>query len=332
MDDTDTTPAPIGFDKMRAMLGRASDLRADEQRQVVDLLDEIRTRLGPIEGLVEDGRGRLSATLDNMTSMRARLGELPDRTEVSVIAERLDEALTRIEGQDTALTGLVGAVSILTDQVGRPLEALDARFDGVAGRFEGVAGRLDGLDDRLSHLHSRLDETGSNVDRFAGSVRDRLDDMAGAVRSRFDDDLGRVNGQLSDLVSRPAVDPTQQLDILTGKLDQLTQRLDHVSGRVKAVEESVRSNAGAITGTVEQGVDKITASLVDRPDRDELTRVLNRTQRESETRMTQQLDGALAEFAEVMIGQTASVARPIAASGRTGRKPRKATEAHDDDD
>jgi hypothetical protein len=55
---------------------------------------------------------------------------------------------------------------------------------------------------------------------------------------------------------------------------------------VKAVEESVRHNAGAITGTVEQGVDKITVTLVDRPDRDELTRVLNRAQRESETRIT----------------------------------------------
>lgn len=55
--------------------------------------------------------------------------------------------------------------------------------------------------------------------------------------------------------------------------------------RVKAVEESVRHNAGAITGTVEQGVDKITVTLVDWPDRDELTRVLNRTQRESETRI-----------------------------------------------
>src|SRR5262249_43685221 len=141
-----------------------------------------------------------------------------------------------------------------------------------------------------------------------------------------------VNGQLSDLVGRPAVDPTQQLDILNGKLDQLTQRLEQVSARVKAVDESVRNNAGAITGTVEQGIDKITVTLVDRPDRDELTRVLNRTQRESETRITQQLDGALADFAEVMIGQTASVARPTAAPSRSGRRPKKAIEAHDDED
>ena len=72
--------------------------------------------------------------------------------------------------------------------------------------------------------------------------------------------------------------------------------------------------------------------MVDRPDRDELTRVLNRRQRESETRITQQLDGVLADFAEVMIGQAASVARPAVAPARSGRRPKKATEAHDDED
>jgi hypothetical protein len=128
------------------------------------------------------------------------------------------------------------------------------------------------------------------------------------------------------------VDPTQQLDILSGKLDQVTQRPEQVSGRVKAVEESVRHNAGAITGTVEQGVDKITVTLVDRPDRDEPTRVLNWTQRESESRITQQLDGALVDFAEVMIGQAASIARPASAPARSGRKPKKATKSHDDED
>jgi hypothetical protein len=35
---------------MRSMLARASDLRAEEQRQMVELIDEIRNRLRPIEG------------------------------------------------------------------------------------------------------------------------------------------------------------------------------------------------------------------------------------------------------------------------------------------
>jgi len=41
------------------MLARASDLHAGEQQQVIDILDEIRTRLTPIEGFAGEGRTRV---------------------------------------------------------------------------------------------------------------------------------------------------------------------------------------------------------------------------------------------------------------------------------
>jgi hypothetical protein len=225
-DQTITQPPDVGFEKMRAMLGRASELRADEQRQVVELLDEVRARLTPVEDFVSETQGRLAFTHDTMVAIQQRLSALPDRTEVSVIAERIDEALSRIDAQDEVLRQVSTAVAALSDRVGRPLDALDARLEGVAGRFEGVSGRLDGLDDRLQHLHARLDELDGNVTRVQGGV----DALPGS------------------------------LDI-----PALHRRFDEVHGRFEGlhghVDESVRNNVELLTGSLERGIDKLQDAL-----------------------------------------------------------------------
>ncbi|MGH3991451.1 MAG: hypothetical protein ACRDSN_03195, partial [Pseudonocardiaceae bacterium] len=118
------------FDRMRSMLMRAAEIRDSEQQQIFDALDEIHARLAPLESL---------------GSVRKRLSELPDRTEVSVLAERLDETLARLDGQDSSITGLTRVVESIVDKLAAPFAELGGRLDGVAGRFEGVAGRMDGL-------------------------------------------------------------------------------------------------------------------------------------------------------------------------------------------
>jgi hypothetical protein len=288
-DQTIAQPPDVGFEKMRAMLGRASELRADEQRQVVELLDEVRARLTPVEDFVSETQGRLAFTHETMVAIQQRLGALPDRTEVSVIAERIDEALSRIDAQDEVLRQVSTAVAVLSDRVGQPLDALDARLEGVAGRFEGVSGRLDGLDDRLQHLHARLDELDGGVARVQGGV-----------------------------------------DALPGNLDipALHRRFDEVHSRFEGlhghVDESVRNNVGMLTGSVEQGIDKLQDALAGRPDRNELDRALRLAQLESERRITEQLDSVLADFAEVVISQNAK--QEVAAAPRApARKSTKKT-------
>lgn len=343
MDEETIAQPDLGFEKMRAMLGRASDLRADEQRQVVDLLDEVRTRLTPVEEFVVESRGRLAATHVNVGSIQERLSTLPDRTEVSVIAERLDEALSRIDAQDEALRQVTAVLAALNERVGAPLDALDARFEGVAGRFEGVSGRLDGLDDRLQHLHSRLDELDGSVQRIQGgvdalpgvldipSVHRRFDELSGSVHQRFDDDFGRMHGRLEELLSRPAVDPTERLDNVASRIEQLGERVEGVAGRVRAVDETVRHNAGTLSGSLEQGIDKLHGVVEGRPDREELTRALRRSQQESERRITQQLDSVLADFAEVIIGQNVPAKpQPQPQQRQSARKATKKTADSDD--
>ncbi|PZS30428.1 MAG: hypothetical protein DLM61_10970 [Pseudonocardiales bacterium] len=264
-------PPDIGFEKMRAMLGRASELRADEQRQVVELLDEVRARLTPVEDFVSETQGRLAFTHDTMLAIQQRLGALPDRTEVSVIAERIDEALLRIDAQDEVLRQVSVAVAALSDRVGQPLDALDARLEGVAGRFEGVSGRLDGLDDRLQHVHGRLDEIDGTVARVQGGVE--------------------------------ALPETLDIPALHRRFDEVHGRFEGLHGHV---DDSVRNNVGMLTGSLEQGIDKLTGSIEGRPDRDELARALRTAQLESDRRITQQLDSVLADFAELVISQIAT--------------------------
>ena len=88
---TENNNSTMSFDRMRNMLTRAAEIRESEQQQIFDALDEIHARMSPLESL---------------GSVRKRLSELPDRTEVSVLAERLDEALAKLEAQDTAVQGI----------------------------------------------------------------------------------------------------------------------------------------------------------------------------------------------------------------------------------
>jgi hypothetical protein len=228
----------MSFDRMRGMLNRAAEIRESEQQQVFDSLDEIHARL---------------AALDTLGTLRKRVSDLPDRTEVGVLAERLDETVAKLEAHDAAVAALTRAVEALPDKLARPFAQLDGRLDGVAGRMEGISGRMDGLDDRLGGLHKRLDELDHRLDRHemrldamptsvGHPLRERIDGVERMVRENLDataramdesaeglrnllGDTGiGLHRRLEDLASRPAVDPTEPLESIGRRLDELTGR------------------------------------------------------------------------------------------------------------
>jgi len=292
------------------MLMRAAEIRDSEQQQIFDSLDEIHARL---------------ATLDALGSMRKRLAELPDRTEVSVLAERLDETVAKLDGQDASVASVGRAVDALVDRLAKPFAQLDGRLDGVAGRMEGIAGRMEGLDDKLAGLHKRLDDLDNRLDRhelrldgmpgaITGPVKERLSGAETALRGRLDeiDDAVRhqlegnreesrraaeqtgdglrqligetgtgLHSKLTELGQRPAVDPTDQLTALAGRLDTLATRLEDVTKRLDTLDSAV--------GT--------------RPDKDSLTALVHQANHESERRNAGQLDEAMATFAELILGR-----------------------------
>ncbi len=298
----------LSFDRMRGMLMRAAELRDSEQQQIFDSLDEIHARL---------------AALDALGTVRKRLTELPDRTEVGVLAERLDEAVAKLDAQETALGALTRALEALPDKLGKPIAALDGRLDGMAGRLEGVSGRMDGLDDRLGGLHKRLDELDGRLDRHemrldampatvGNPVKERIDGVERMVRDQlaaalksFDetgDGLRNLLGdtgvglhrRLEDLASRPVTDPTAALGAITSRLDELASRLD----------------------TLE-------SSIGERPDAASLRALFATANEESERRGAGNLDEAMATFAEFVMGRgpamPAAPAPPRATQRRTPR-------------
>jgi tetrahydromethanopterin S-methyltransferase subunit G len=257
-----TGDSTLSFDRMRGMLLRAAEIRDSEQQQIFDSLDEIHARL---------------AALDTLGSVRKRLGELPDRTEVGVLAERLDEAVAKLDAQDASLAALTRAVEALPDKLGRPIAALDGRLDGMAGRLEGVSGRMDGLDDRLGGLHKRLDDLDNRIDRnemrldglptaLGAPVRERIDGLERAVREQ-------VAGS----------NPAAALEALTARLDALTARLDALD-----------------------------AAVAQRPDSAAVGELVTRANAELERRNASQLDEAMATFAEIMVGRGAATGPPPA--------------------
>ncbi|HEY4421654.1 MAG TPA: PA containing protein [Pseudonocardia sp.] len=329
----------LSFDRMRGMLMRAAEIRDSEQQQIFDSLDEIHARL---------------AALDALGTVRKRLTELPDRTEVSVLAERLDETVAKLDAQDTAIAAVMRAVEALPDKIAKPIAQLDGRLDGMAGRLEGVSGRMDGLDDRLLGLHKRLDDLDNRLDRHemrldampssvGTPIKERIDGIERAVREQLetavramdesDEGMRNLLGdtsvglhrRLEDLASRPAVDPTEPLDGLAQRLESLSTRLETVSDRLNALEEGVSGRLGSLGGEIDLKLEKLDAALVQRPDSTSLRTLVEQANEESERRNAGQLDEAMATFAELILGRGPAVQSPPPPPRPAQRRARKIT-------
>lgn len=261
----------LSFDRMRGMLMRAAEIRDSEQQQIFDSLDEIHARL---------------AALDAIGTVRKKLTDLPDRTELNVLAERVDETVTKLDNHEVMLGAITRAIESLPDRLAKPIAQLDGRLDAMAGRMEGVSGRMDGLDDRLGGLHKRLDDLDNRLDRHemrldampnavAAPIKERIEGVERTVREQLDaavrafEETGEglrnllgdtsvgLHRRLEELAQRPAVDPTPAFEALTERLEALSARLD-------AVESGVEGRFGDLDGTLKERIGKLSGSLKDR--------------------------------------------------------------------
>jgi chromosome segregation ATPase len=346
---TDNHIAAPSFDRMRNMLVRAAEVRESEQQQIFDALDDIYARLAPV---------------DSLGAVRKRLSELPDRTEVGVLAERLDETLSRLEAQDNAIAALTRAVESIVDKLAKPFAQLDGRLDGVAARFEGVAGRMDGLEDKLQNIHRRIDELGGHLDKqdarleslpsaVHGPVRDRIDLAETALRERIEtadaelrtkvDDLDRATKEriganteaLKTALTETGemIDASDRLEGLGNRLEKVTTRLDDLASRLDKVEDGFLAGIGELDGTLKSGLSKVEGTLSKQPDTDSVDTLVRKSNDESVRRIGGQLDEAMATFAELMLGGGPAVQqisppppapRQPRRSSRNGRAPKAA--------
>ncbi|HEU5473888.1 MAG TPA: PA containing protein [Actinophytocola sp.] len=310
---------------MRNMLVRAAEIRESEQQQIFDALDEIHARLSPLESI---------------GSVRKRLSEMPDRAESNALGERLDAALAKLDAQDGAIAALSRAVEAIVDKLASPFAQLDGRLDGVAGRFEGVAGRMDGLEDKLSNIHRRLDELDGHLDKQDGKLdllpssvhgpvrerieqaetglRTRIDEAAKTVQAKVDDTRTALEGSLDD--TKNTVDGTERLEALAKRLEQVTGRLDELTTRLDKVEDGFTAALTEVGGNIDQALTKVEGTLANRPDRDALASLVQKSNEDSVRRIGGHLDEAMATFAELMMGGGTPQLRPPTTLPRQSRR------------
>jgi chromosome segregation ATPase len=337
---TDNQIAAPSFDRMRNMLVRAAEVRESEQQQIFDALDDIYARLAPV---------------DSLGAVRKRLSELPDRTEVSVLAERLDETMSRLEAQDNAIAALARTVESIVDKLAKPFAQLDGRLDGVGARFEGVAGRMDGLEDKLQNIHRRLDELGNHLDKqdskldalpqaVTGPVRERIDVAESGLRERIETSDSELRNRVETLDKNTMerigantdalktamtetgemIDASDRLDKLGDRLEQVTGTLDQLATRLDKVEDGFSSRLGDLDGSIKSGLSKVEGTLSKQPDTDSVTSLVRKSNEESERRIGGQLDEAMATFAELMLGGgPAQSQQLLAAPPPAQRQPRR---------
>lgn len=246
--------ATVSFDRMRNMLTRAAEIRESEQQQVFDALDEIHARLSPLESI---------------GSVRKRLSELPDRTEVGVIAERLDEAMAKLEAQDTAIASLARAVESIVDKLATPFAQLDGRLDGVVGKMEGVVGRMDGLEDKLANIHRRIDSLDTHLDKQDTKLdsvpnathvplRERIDTLETALRGRLDEVDEGVHEHLDGTKDALHRHITEVNDGVNHRFDETR---DNVNSTRESLAGSVTDSRAALAGSLDNSRDLLSKSL-----------------------------------------------------------------------
>lgn len=219
----------VSFDRMRNMLVRAAEIRESEQQQIFDTLDEIHARLSPLESI---------------GAVRKRLSEIPDRTDVTALASRVEDAMTKLEAQDATLAALTRAVEGIVDKLATPFAQLDGRLDGVAGRFEGVAGRMDGLEDKLANIHRRIDELDANIDKHLDKQDTKLDALPGTVTGPVRERIDAAESNLRDRVE--AAENT-----LRGRVDEVDAG---VRGQLDATRDGVRQSVADAADKVQNKV------------------------------------------------------------------------------
>src|SRR3569833_38539 len=225
-------------DRMRELLARAAQDHVYEQRSTGQVLDEIHQRLEGIEWLLREVREReLSGLTTQLDSVRGQVAELygkpPEWADVGVIAEIVDEGLSRIQSVLDSSKSITDA----TLRAAQQMDDLTKRLDRLAGTMEAASVRFNRLDKTLADLGHRSEKLEHQINGVAGKVDQSLSDMAERVEQGLDAVNGRVEG-------------------VGGRLDGIDGRVEGLSGKLKGVEGHFQGLEAKIEG-VDDRVDGV---------------------------------------------------------------------------
>jgi chromosome segregation ATPase len=324
-------------DRMRELLARAAQDHVYEQRSQGQILDEIRQRLEGMEWLLREVREReLSGLTGQLETVRGQVDELAGKppewaeslaehieavgervkpvaelpamwADVGVIAENVDEGLSRLHAVMDTAQHLTEATRLATERV----EGMAKRLDKLQGSMEATSVRFNRLDKSLAELGHRAEKLEHSVTSVTGRVDQSLADMG----DRVEQGLQAVGGRLEGVSGR--------LDGVDGRLEGLSGRVDGVDDRVESAgtqlerlpatldivelhrrmaELSTRpyldptDRFDSLEKRLAEGVDPLVDELRARPDRDEVEDTVSRIVAAAYDEVGKRLDEVAAGF------------------------------------
>lgn len=237
-------------DRMRELLARAAQDHVYDQRSQGQVLDEIRQRLEGLEWLLREVRerelGDMTGQLENVRDQvevyagappewarglaehlgvvaeRIKpVGELPSVwADVSIVAEHMDEALSRLQ----TVVEFANQVTEATQQATRRTDELFKRLDKLQGSMEAASVRFNRIDKSLAELGHRAEKLEHQVNSVSGRSDQSLNELA----ERFELGLEAVNGRVEGVGGR--------LDGVDGRLDGIDGRFTGVSGKLDGID------------------------------------------------------------------------------------------------
>lgn len=328
------------FERMRAMLLRAAEIREDEQTQVFDALDEIAARL---------------AGLDALGTVRKRVAELPDRAAVTGLADRVEQVMTALTAVDGAVGSLAPAVEAVPGRITPEFSALGERFEALGGRVDTLAGRIDGMEQRagatgaeVGHLSTELTALRGELERLPDAVADALSErLRDAVTGPLAREASSTREQLTERVAaleealsarlteereaaqdhqserlRAEVDRvttaagevvTEAWTDIAGEITELTAATKGVDERLAAIRSQLLERFDERLTAVNERVERLCGEVASRPDAEALTERLREFADDVATRHREALDEAMATFAELTVTPS-PVSLPLARS------------------
>ncbi|GAA2450502.1 hypothetical protein GCM10010191_80570 [Actinomadura vinacea] len=311
-------------DRMRELLARAAQDHVYEQRSQGQILDEIRQRLEGMEWLLrevrEGGLGGLTGQLDGVRGQVEELfGRPPEWAEglaehiesvgervkpvselpalwadVGVVAENVDEGLTRIQT-------MIDTSREVTDAAQRA----DRRLDEVAKRLDRLQGSMEAASVRFNRLDKSLAEMGHRAELLEHSINGvttRVDQSLGEMAERVEQGLEAVNGRVEGVGGR--------LDGLDGRLEGLSGKLD---GRLDSLHTMITElvqrpvydqghRFDALEKRLADAVDPLIDELRARPDRAEIEATMEQLAKTAHEEFTRQADDVSRRIDDIEAG------------------------------
>jgi chromosome segregation ATPase len=192
------------------------------QRDVLDALRHLATRLESLTGRVDD----LAARLQALTARVDDLAEAQRRTEaqLQVLAARVDDLAARLQ----ALTARVDELAEAQRRTEAQLQVLTARVDDLAAQLQALTARVDDLAAQLQVLAARVDDLTARLQALTA----RVDDLTVQLQV--------LTARVDDLAAR--------LQVLAARVDDLAKAQKDLTVRMEELAEILRGLRGEREG------------------------------------------------------------------------------------